>query len=99
MYSSGAEEQEQEHHVRDVAPALNHLHRLDELPDKTSSSYIIQLSEREPAAHAVRLARAAIKDQGMLFYDALGPAQVYIIAVSTTKPSHKVMRLMHSSIL
>lgn len=73
--------------------------QLDELDASTSGrEYINQLVEREPAAHAVRTIRAALREQGMMFYDALAPSYLYIISIASA-PQLRRSQHLHAAIL
>lgn len=72
--------------------------QLDELDGPSSREYVTQLAEREPAAHAVRTVRAALQNQGMVFYDAVAPRMIYVVGV-TAQPVPKLSQQMHETIL
>ncbi|CCW69146.1 unnamed protein product [Phytomonas sp. Hart1] len=72
---------------------------LDELKDKESMrKYILALTERDPAAHAVQTIRTTLRDQAMVFYDALSPLFVYIVAI-TGSHALKHSQAMHETVV
>ncbi|CCW61264.1 unnamed protein product [Phytomonas sp. EM1] len=72
---------------------------LDELKDREQMrKYISALAERDPAAHAVQTMRATLRDQAMVFYDALSPSYVYIIAI-TERHVLKHSQTMHDTVV
>ncbi|CAM38076.1 conserved hypothetical protein [Leishmania braziliensis MHOM/BR/75/M2904] len=82
-----------------AANAVIRLWQLDELDaDTNGREYINQLVEREPAAHAVRIARAALRERGMMFYDALAPSSLYVVGISAERQVAK-SRQLHDAIL
>ncbi|KPI89964.1 hypothetical protein ABL78_0932 [Leptomonas seymouri] len=73
--------------------------QLDELDAATSSrEYINQLVEREPAAHAVRVVRAALRERGMMFYDALAPSSLHVVGISAQRQLGKSQQL-HTAVV
>ncbi|KPA78581.1 hypothetical protein ABB37_06181 [Leptomonas pyrrhocoris] len=73
--------------------------QLDELDAATSSrEYINQLVEREPAAHAVRVVRAALRERGMMFYDALAPSSLHVVGISAQRQLGKSQQL-HAAVV
>ncbi|KAG5508054.1 hypothetical protein GH5_07110 [Leishmania sp. Ghana 2012 LV757] len=86
----------------EAAAALNAVIRiwqLDELDAETSGrEYINQLVEREPAAHAVRIVRAALRERAMMFYDALAPSSLYVVGISAERQAARSQQL-HDAIL
>ncbi|CBZ25602.1 conserved hypothetical protein [Leishmania mexicana MHOM/GT/2001/U1103] len=82
-----------------AANAVVRIWQLDELDaDTNGREYINQLVEREPAAHAVRIVRAALRERGMMFYDALAPSSLYVVSVSAEGQAAK-SRQLHDAIL
>jgi hypothetical protein len=82
-----------------AASSLVRIWQLDELDAATSSrEYINQLVEREPAAHAVRIVRAALRERGMMFYDALAPSHLYVVGISTQRQLSKSQQL-HTAVV
>ncbi|CAC9480832.1 conserved hypothetical protein [Leishmania infantum JPCM5] len=82
-----------------AANAVIRIWQLDELDaDTNGREYINQLVEREPAAHAVRIVRAALRERGMMFYDALAPSSLYVVSVSAERQLAK-SRQLHDAIL
>lgn len=82
-----------------AASALVRIWQLDELDAATSSrEYINQLVEREPAAHAVRVVRAALRERGMMFYDALAPSRLCVVGISAQRQLGKSQQL-HTAVM
>ncbi|KAG5481063.1 hypothetical protein LSCM1_06740 [Leishmania martiniquensis] len=88
--------------AEEAAAAANMVIRiwqLDELDaDTNGREYINQLVEREPAAHAVRVVRAALRERAMMFYDALAPSSLYVVSVSAERQAAR-SRQLHDAIL
>lgn len=85
--------------VAEGANALVRIWQLDELDAATNGrEYINQLVEREPAAHAVRIVRAALRERGMMFYDALAPSALHVVSISAERQASK-SRQLHAAIL
>lgn len=81
------------------ANTLIRIWQLDELDAATSSrEYINQLVEREPAAHAVRVVRAALRERCMMFYDALAPASLHVVGVTPQRQLGKSQQL-HTAVV
>ncbi|KAK7196784.1 Nrap protein [Novymonas esmeraldas] len=81
-----------------AAHAVQRIWQLDELDaDTNGAEYLHQLVEREPAAHAVRLVRAALREQGMMFYDALAPWSLHGITIDARRRGAKSV-LLHRAI-
>lgn len=83
-----------------VVRAPTRVYQLDELDERGRRAYLSQLAEREPAAYAIRSARVALRDVGMIFYDALAPRLVYAVSVSETVSMRQMQKmyveLMHA---
>lgn len=66
--------------------------QVNELSDKERAMYWTQRIERDPAGQAVRAVRAALRDKAMVFYDALAPSYLFIVALTEVPPTASVLQ-------
>lgn len=64
--------------------------QLDELDHKERVMYLSQRIERDPVGQAVRSIRSALRDRAMVFYDALAPSELYVVALTESPPTARV---------